>query len=83
MAKPPSWETVARALGEQMEAHAFCNEHRKITEGCPACDDLAAYQMYRAKLTSIGVVEHDPFKNTVNVSVFDLARSAPKEPLDG
>lgn len=47
----PSWERVARVLGERMHHHAVCEEHPLETadEQCPFCADRAAYLMFRRK----------------------------------
>jgi hypothetical protein len=52
VARQPSWETVARALGERMSYRDFCEAHPASdpdVDGCPFCKDRAAYQMFADK----------------------------------
>lgn len=73
MARPLTWERVARILGTRMEAHAFCVDHpEKASRGdCPFCQDRAAYRLYTDKL---GYVPKDPLIGTSTVLLSDLKR---------
>lgn len=48
-----SWEKVAHALASRMYHQAHCRDHAENTEGCPFCDDRAAYELYEAKLDEV------------------------------
>lgn len=81
MTRQPSWETIARALGERMQYHAFCPEsvhgrgadniplgpdearHKTIeaglAEGCPFCQDRAAYRLYEQRAGKVIEPEYE------------------------
>lgn len=59
--KQPSWREIASVLANRLD-HAYCEDHAEITEDCPFCADVAAYQLYVDKLASLGLRVRDPSK---------------------
>jgi hypothetical protein len=64
-----SWKALAHELGDRMANHAFCNDHNPPlaeSEGCPYCDDIAAYLLYAAKAKV--PVDEPVIRETVSVA---------------
>jgi len=82
MSKPETdWKSVAWALGERMEHHAYCeshNEQEADLKGCPFCKDRAVYRMYQEAMRSIGYTFKDLIKTNNNVSLREILRNPDK-----
>lgn len=76
--KPPTWKSVALALGSRMANHAFCDAHARseVGDDCPFCRDRAVYDAFVACCEANGVQIRDPFADISSVTLSELrARS--------
>ena len=51
--RKPTWQQLARHLGERMRHYAFCPHHgpgERNPADCPFCADWVAFEQYQRKI---------------------------------